>query len=156
MGVRKFAEIVAAKSGAKMQVKAFPSNQLGSEHQQTSALQGGAQEMQSPATTSLVGIVKDYGAIDFPFTVTNHAQAFSLLDGPLGTALLEKLPEKGLVGLAYWDLGFRNVTNSKRSANATRSIPASGSPRAWPAGRTVLPTPRPAESRGRSGPDPPP
>ncbi len=114
MGVRKFAEIVAAKSGGKIQVKEFPSNQLGSEQQQTSALQGGVQEMQSPATTSLVGIVKDYGVIDFPFTVTNHAQAFSLLDGPLGTALLEKLPEKGLVGLAYWDLGFRNVTNSKR------------------------------------------
>jgi len=114
MGVKKFAEIVAAKSGGKMQVKEFPSNQLGNEQQQTSALQGGVQEMQSPATTSVVGIVKDYGVIDFPFTVSNHAQAFALLDGPLGKALLEKLPEKGLVGLAYWDLGFRNVTNSKR------------------------------------------
>ena len=114
MGVKKFAELVAAKSGGKMQVKEFPSNQLGTEQQQTSALQGGVQEMQAPATTSLVGIVKDYGVIDFPFTVGNHAQAFALLDGPLGKALLEKLPEKGLVGLAYWDLGFRNVTNSKR------------------------------------------
>jgi tripartite ATP-independent transporter DctP family solute receptor len=113
-GVQKFAELVAAKSGGKMQVKEFPSNQLGTEQQQTSALQGGVQEMQSPATTSIVGIVKDFGVIDFPFTVANHAQAFALLDGPLGTALLEKLPEKGLVGLAYWDLGFRNVTNSKR------------------------------------------
>jgi tripartite ATP-independent transporter DctP family solute receptor len=114
MGVKKFAEIVAAKSGGKLQVKEFPSNQLGPEQQQTSALQGGVQEMQSPATTSLVGFAKDFGVIDFPFTVANHAQAFALLDGPLGAALLEKLPEKGLVGLAYWDLGFRNVTNSKR------------------------------------------
>jgi len=114
MGVKKFAELVAVKSGGKLQVKEFPSNQLGTEQQQTSALQGGVQEMQAPATTSLVGIVKDYGVIDFPFTVANHAQAFALLDGPLGTTLLEKLPEKGLVGLAYWDLGFRNVTNSKR------------------------------------------
>jgi tripartite ATP-independent transporter DctP family solute receptor len=114
MGVHKFAELVATKSGGKLQVKEFPSNQLGSEQQQTSALQGGVQEMQAPATTSLVGIVKDYGVVDFPFSVTNHAQAFALLDGPLGKALLEKLPEKGLIGLAYWDLGFRNVTNSKR------------------------------------------
>jgi tripartite ATP-independent transporter DctP family solute receptor len=114
MGVKKFSELAAAKSGGKMQVKEFPSNQLGTEQQQTSALQGGVQEMQAPATTSLVGIVKDYGVIDFPFTVGNHAQAFALLDGPLGSALLDKLPEKGLVGLAYWDLGFRNVTNSKR------------------------------------------
>ena len=114
MGVKKFAELVAAKSGGKLQVKEFPSNQLGTEQQQTSALQGGVQEMQAPATTSIVGIVKDFGVIDFPFTVSNHAQAFALLDGPLGKSLLEKLPEKGLVGLAYWDLGFRNVTNSKR------------------------------------------
>jgi tripartite ATP-independent transporter DctP family solute receptor len=114
MGVKKFAELVAAKSGGKLQVKEFPSNTLGTEQQQTSALQGGVQEMQAPATTSLVGIVKDYGIVDFPFIVGNHAQAFALLDGPLGKALFEKLPEKGLVGLAYWDLGFRNVTNSKR------------------------------------------
>lgn len=114
MGVKKFAELVGAKSGGKLQVKEFPSNQLGTEQQQTSALQGGVQEMQAPATTSLVGIVKDFGVIDFPFTVSNHGQAFALLDGPLGKALLEKLPEKGLIGLAYWDLGFRNVTNSKR------------------------------------------
>ena len=112
--VKKFGEIVSAKSGGKMQVKEYPSNQLGTEQQQTSGLQGGVQEMQSPATTSLVGIVKDYGVIDFPLTVSSYPQAFSLMDGPLGTALLEKLPEKGLIGLGYWDLGFRNVTNSKR------------------------------------------
>ncbi|WP_153109269.1 TRAP transporter substrate-binding protein [Propionivibrio limicola] len=112
--VKKFGELVAAKSGGKMQVREFPSNQLGTEQQQTAALQGGVQEMQSPATTSLVGLVKDYGVIDFPFSVSNYSQAFSLVDGPLGSALLEKLPEKGLVGLGYWDLGFRNVTNSKR------------------------------------------
>jgi len=95
-------------------VKEFPSNQLGTEQQQTQALRGGTQEMQSPATTSVVGLVKDLGVIDFPFAVSNYAQAFALMDGPLGEALSKKLPEKGLVGLAYWDLGFRNVTNSKR------------------------------------------
>lgn len=113
-GVKKFAELVAQKSGGKLVVKEFPSNQLGTEQQQTSALQGGIQEMQAPATTSLVGHVKDYGVLDFPFTVTSYQQAFAMVDGPLGKALLDKLPEKGLIGLAYWDLGFRNVTNSKR------------------------------------------
>jgi tripartite ATP-independent transporter DctP family solute receptor len=114
-GVQKFAEIVAAKSGGKIRVREYPANQLGSEMQQQSALRAGTQEMQSPATTSLVGIVKDYGLIDFPFIVSTPQQADALLDGPLGAALLAKLPEKGLVGLAYWDLGFRNVTNSKRA-----------------------------------------
>lgn len=113
-GVQKFTEIVAAKSGGKIKVKEYPANQLGSEMQQQSALRAGTQEMQSPATTSLVGIVKDYGLIDFPFIVATGQQADALLDGPLGSALLAKLPEKGLVGLGYWDLGFRNVTNSRR------------------------------------------
>jgi tripartite ATP-independent transporter DctP family solute receptor len=113
-GVKKFAEIVAEKSGGKIRVREFPSNQLGSEIQQTSALQGGVQEMQSPASTTLVGIVKEFGVFDLPFIVSTPQQADALLDGPVGKALLARLPEKGLVGLTFWDLGFRNVTNSKR------------------------------------------
>ena len=114
LGVRKFAEIVSARSGGRIRVREFPSNQLGSEMQQQAALRGGTQEMQSPATTSLVGIVKEFGLVDFPFLVSTPDQADQLLDGPVGSALLAKLPERDLVGLCYWDLGFRNVTNSRR------------------------------------------
>src|SRR5262245_14332989 len=64
LGVKKFTEIVAAKTGGKILVKEFPANQLGSEMQQQSALRGGTQEMQSPATTSLAGIVKEFGLLD--------------------------------------------------------------------------------------------
>jgi tripartite ATP-independent transporter DctP family solute receptor len=114
MGVKRFGELLAAKSGGKLKVHEFPASQLGNEMQQQSALQGGVQEMSAPATTSLAGIVKEFGLVDFPFSVANFAQADALLDGPLGQALIAKLPEKGLVALGYWDLGFRNVTNSKR------------------------------------------
>jgi tripartite ATP-independent transporter DctP family solute receptor len=114
LGAQRFAELVAAKSGGKLKVQEFPSSALGSDMQQQSALQGGVQEMVVPSTTSLAGIVKEFGLIDFPFSVSSFAQADALLDGPFGKALLAKLPEKGLVGLGFWDLGFRNVTNSKR------------------------------------------
>jgi TRAP-type transport system periplasmic protein len=114
MGARKFAELVASKSGGKLHVKEYPSSQLGNELQQQSALQGGVQEMSAPAPTSLAGIVKEFGLLDFPFIVSDFKQADALVDGPVGKALLAKLPEKGLVGLAFFDLGFRNVTNSKR------------------------------------------
>ena len=113
-GVKRFAEVLAAKSGGKLKVQEYPSSTLGNELQQQSALQGGVQEMSAPATTSLAGIVKEFGLVDFPFSVANFAQADALLDGPLGQALIARLPEKGLVALGYWDLGFRNVTNSKR------------------------------------------
>ncbi|RYX93494.1 MAG: TRAP transporter substrate-binding protein [Comamonadaceae bacterium] len=114
-GVKRFSELLAKKSGGKFKVQEFPASQLGNEMQQQSALQGGVQEMSAPATTSLAGIVKEFGLVDFPFAVSTFAQADQLLDGPFGQALIAKLPEKGLVALAYWDLGFRNVTNSKRA-----------------------------------------
>ena len=113
-GVKRFAEVLSAKSGGKLVVREFPASTLGNEMQQQSALQGGVQEMSAPATTSLAGIVREFGLIDLPFAIGNFAQADALLDGPLGQALIAKLPEKGLVALGYWDLGFRNVTNSKR------------------------------------------
>ncbi|MBE7366380.1 TRAP transporter substrate-binding protein [Ramlibacter pallidus] len=114
LGVKRFAEILSAKSGGKMKVQEFPASQLGNEMQQQSALQGGVQQMSAPATTSLAGIVKEFGLVDFPFSVGSFEQDDALLDGPLGQALIARLPEKGLVALGYWDLGFRNVTNSRQ------------------------------------------
>ena len=113
-GVKKFAELVAAKSGGKFTVKEFPSSQLGNELQQQSAMQGGVQEMFVASTTSLAGIVKEFGLFDFPFIFANGKQADAMVDGPLGKAITAKLVDKGLLVLGFFDLGFRNVTNSKR------------------------------------------
>ena len=113
-GVKKFAEIVAAKSGGKIKVTEYPSSQLGNELQQQSALQGGVQEMLVASTTSLAGIVKEFGLFDFPFLFSNAQQADAMVDGPLGKMLAGKLAEKGVVVLGFFDLGFRNVTNGKR------------------------------------------
>lgn len=122
LGVKKFAELLAAKSGGKLKVNEFPSNQLGNELQQQSALQGGVQEMTAPSTSSLAGIVKEFGLIDFPFALASFEQADALLDGPFGQALVARLPEKGLIALGYWDLGFRNVTNSRRPINRPEDL----------------------------------
>ncbi|MEN9905526.1 MAG: hypothetical protein RLZZ555_2091, partial [Pseudomonadota bacterium] len=113
-GVKKFSDIVSAKSGGKLKVREFPSLQLGNEMQQLSALAGGVQEMFAPGTAPVAGMVKDFALLDLPFLVETPEQADALLDGPFGQALLAKLPEKGLVGLAFWENGFRHVTNSKR------------------------------------------
>src|SRR6185369_8877721 len=113
-GVKKFGEIVAAKSGGKIAVKEFASSQLGNELQQQSALQGGVQEMLVASTTSLTGVVKELGLFDFPFLFSNGKQADAMVDGPLGKMLGAKLADKGIVVLGFFDLGFRNVTNSKR------------------------------------------
>jgi TRAP-type transport system periplasmic protein len=121
-GVKKFAEIVAARSGGKLKVQEFPSSTLGNELQQQSALQGGVQEMFVASTTSLAGIVKEFGLFDFPFLFANARQADAMVDGPLGKMVAGKLPDKGIVVLGFFDLGFRNVTNSKRSITKAEDL----------------------------------
>ncbi len=75
---------------------------------------GGVQEMLVASTTSLAGIVKEFGLLDFPFLFSNPRQADAMVDGPLGKMLASRLADKGIVVLGFFDLGFRNVTNSKR------------------------------------------
>lgn len=115
MGVQKFAEVLEQKSAGKMKVREFGSSQLGSEQQQQAALRGGTQEMFTNSPTSLVGLVKEFGVLDLPFSFSSVDEATSVVDGPFGKLLLDKLAERDIVGLAFWDLGgFRNVTNSRR------------------------------------------
>ncbi|MDQ0044337.1 TRAP transporter substrate-binding protein [Variovorax boronicumulans] len=117
VGVKKYAEIVASRSGGKLKIKEFGSSVLGSDAQQISALQGGIQEMVLPSTTVVGPLIKEFSLIDMPFTITTPGQADAMLQGAFGQELLKKLPEKGLIGLDYWETGFRNFTNSRKPIN---------------------------------------
>lgn len=112
-GVAKFVELVDARSHGQIKIKAFYSGALGNDVQVTSALQGGTIEFTVPQTTTLTGMVKEYEILDYPFLFSDEQQADKVLDGPVGQKLLDLLPAKGLVGLAYWENGFFNATNSK-------------------------------------------
>ncbi|MGZ5182372.1 MAG: TRAP transporter substrate-binding protein [Ramlibacter sp.] len=107
------AEDLAKRTGGKMRMKGFASASLGSDLQMQNALIGGAQEMTVVSTATLVGIVDDFGVFDLPFLFRNEREADAILDGPVGQQLMAKLESKGLVGLVYWENGFRNLTNSK-------------------------------------------
>jgi tripartite ATP-independent transporter DctP family solute receptor len=105
---------VEKRSGGKMRLRAVGAAALGSDVQMQQALIGGAQEMMVGSTATLVGIVKEMALWDTPFLFNNGAEADAILDGPVGQKVMAKMPEKGLVGLVYWENGFRNLTNSKR------------------------------------------
>lgn len=113
-GAAKFAELVAAKSGGKMQVKIYNSGQLGSEVQQIGATQGGTQDFVLLSSTPLTSLVKDLQVLDFPGLMDRTDAADALLDGPVGSSMLAKFQDKSLVGLSFWENGFRQFTNSKR------------------------------------------
>ncbi len=110
-----FVDEVAKLSGGKMKVRAIGAAALGPDNQMQQALIGGAQEMMVGSTATLVGITKEMALWDTPFLISNVKEADAMLDGPVGDKVRNKLQEKGLVGLVYWENGFRNLTNSKRA-----------------------------------------
>ncbi|WP_169806059.1 TRAP transporter substrate-binding protein DctP, partial [Azohydromonas lata] len=71
MGVEKFAELVAQKSGGKLTVKPFPGGTLGPDAQVVSAMQGGTVEMNVMNASLLAGNVKEMAVFDYPFLFNN-------------------------------------------------------------------------------------
>ena len=70
----------------------------------------------------LASQVKDFEVFDFPFMFASAKEADAIVDGPFGEKLEAKLQEKNIVGLAYFELGFRQLTNSKRAVNTVDDI----------------------------------
>jgi len=113
-GMERFAEIVAAKSGGKMKVNLFPGGVLGSDQANVSALQGGTLDMVVLNSGILASQAKEFGVFDFPFMFASPKEADAVVDGPFGKMMHDKLLAHGIVGLAFWELGFRDITNSRR------------------------------------------
>ena len=122
VGASKFSELVAAKSGGKMKVNVFPGGTLGGDAANVSALQGGTIEFVLLNSGILASQVKDFEVFDFPFMFASAKEADAIVDGPFGEKLEAKLQDKGIVGLAYFELGFRQLTNSKRPVNTVDDI----------------------------------
>jgi len=116
VSMNRFAELVAAKSGGKIKVKTYFGGTLGNDVTFVSQLQGGVLEMAIPEASTLVGIksLKEFGLINLPLLFADSKEADAVLDGAFGKRLTAKLPEAGLVGLGFWENGFRHVTNSRR------------------------------------------
>ena len=115
LGVRKFAELVEQKSKGRIKISVYSGAQLGSDQQMQAALRGGTQEFTAPSTATLANLIKEFGVFGLPFSFANEKQAYAVFDGPFGQSILAKLAEKDIIGLAYWENGFRHFTNSKRA-----------------------------------------
>jgi tripartite ATP-independent transporter DctP family solute receptor len=112
-GAKKFADLVAERSGGKIKVALFPGGQLGGDLQVVSALQGGnVVDLTVLNAGLLAGIDKAFGLYDLPFLFDSGKVADAVVDGPVGTKLNRLIEDKGLHALGYFELGFRNVTNS--------------------------------------------
>ncbi|HTS23976.1 MAG TPA: DctP family TRAP transporter solute-binding subunit [Casimicrobiaceae bacterium] len=114
-GAARFAELVSAKTNGRVAVKVYGDGALGGDLQIISSLQQGSVEMALMNAGLLNGIAREFAVVDFPFLFASEEEAAAVLDGPMGQKLLGLLPPKGLVGLAFTELGFRHVHNSKHA-----------------------------------------
>lgn len=108
------AQRVEAQSQGRLRIELFPGGKLGDDVSMIKAMQAGTQDMGGPDGSTLSSLVKDFSVISYPFTFINEAEADAILDGHWGQSLMAKLPAQGVVGLAFFENGFRQMTNSRR------------------------------------------
>ena len=118
----KFAEVLKAKSGGRIEVQVAPSAQLGDDAAMVTALRTGALDLSANSQGAVANAVPEYSAFGMPFMFSSPAAAFKLLDGPLGKELADKSAEKGLILLGTWDNGIRQMTNSKHPINKVEDM----------------------------------
>ncbi|MBP2561701.1 tripartite ATP-independent transporter DctP family solute receptor [Neorhizobium galegae] len=116
-GINAMQKCLDEKSGGKIKLTAFWGGALGGDLQATQALRSGVQEAVVTSSSPLVGIVPALGVFDLPFLFGNAQEAYKVLDGKFGDMMNQKLDAAGLVNLAYWENGFRNLSNSVRPVN---------------------------------------
>lgn len=110
----RFAEVLKAKSGGRIEVTVAPSAQLGDDAAMVTALRTGALDLSANSQGALANAVPEYAAFGMPFLFGSLPQAWKVLDGPLGKELAERTADKGMVVLGYWDNGIRHMSNSKK------------------------------------------
>ncbi|WP_368503916.1 TRAP transporter substrate-binding protein [Alkalihalophilus sp. As8PL] len=113
-GLEKFAELVEERTDGSIVVETYHSGQLGDDRSMMEALQLGTQEVTVPSTAPIANFVSEFSVFDFPFLFPSSEVADEVLDGEVGQSFLDKLEDQNLMGLAYWENGFRNLTNSKQ------------------------------------------
>lgn len=118
----KFCELLDKKSGGKMKAKMYGSSALGKDTAVVSSMQGGVIDMGIMNANLLTGLVKDFGVLDFPFAFPTAQVAYKVLDGEWGKKLGDKLLDKGIVNLGYWEMGYLNYHTGTRQIKKLEDI----------------------------------
>ncbi|MGE5577055.1 MAG: TRAP transporter substrate-binding protein [Syntrophothermus sp.] len=122
LGLAKFAELVAQRTGNRVQIQIFPNAQLGNERDMIEGLQIGTIDLVVSSTGPVGNFAPKMMVVDLPFLFRDRDHAYKVLDGEIGKTLLKQLEPKGIRGLAFWENGFRHLTNSKRPINGPADL----------------------------------
>jgi tripartite ATP-independent transporter DctP family solute receptor len=118
----KFEELVEARTDGKVNIEIFPNASLGDERTLLEGMQIGTVDMGVITNGPVANFVEEMAVFELPFLFPSPEAAYSVLDGPIGQELLDKLADVNLKGLAYAERGFRNLTNSERAVNSPEDL----------------------------------
>ncbi len=115
LGSLRFAELVKERTNGKIVIDVFPSSQIGNERDLIEGLPLGTVDFVLTSTGPMASFEPKYGAPDLAFIFRDLPHAYKVLDGPVGKELFQALEPLGIKGLAWFENGFRQITNSKRA-----------------------------------------
>lgn len=106
----KFANQVGEQSKGKLKVTVFPNQELGSDDQMLEMTRNGTLDLVLIPTAKLSSAIPAMQYADLPFYFSNREELYGMLDGEPGQLLLSKLSRIDLVGLTFWENGFKQFT----------------------------------------------
>jgi C4-dicarboxylate-binding protein DctP len=109
-----FKKIAEERTKGRVKVEVYPNSQLYKDKEEMEALQLGAVQMLAPSLAKFAPLgVKEFEVFDLPFIFDDYKELHAVTQGPVGAKLLKKLEAKGILGLAYWDNGFKVMSGNK-------------------------------------------
>ncbi|HEY1392231.1 MAG TPA: TRAP transporter substrate-binding protein [Methylibium sp.] len=113
-GADSFKKLAEERTKGRVKVEVYPNSQLYKDKEELEALQLGSVQMLAPSLSKFGPLgVREFEAFDLPYLFDNYDELHKVTRGPVGEALLKRLQPRGIVGLAYWDNGFKEFTANK-------------------------------------------
>lgn len=113
IAAKKFNDLLQERTKGELKLKLFPDSTLGNAQAMISGVRGGTIDMEMSGSNNFAGLSPVMNLLDVPFLFRDTAHAHKTLDGKVGDDLKASLEGKGLKVLAYWENGWRDVTNSR-------------------------------------------
>ncbi len=115
-------EKLEEKAPGKWKIELYPDGLLGDAAKMCDSIQMGTLELTAPPSSTVANYVPEMGMFDMPYLFTSYEQVDAVLDGEIGQALAEKISDKGMKLLAYWEVGFRCLANNKRPVESVDDV----------------------------------
>jgi tripartite ATP-independent transporter DctP family solute receptor len=110
---RRMAELLKEKTGGKLTMSIHPAGELGNDGALLEGVRLGSIDIAVTGNPFFTTFAPRLNVMDLPYLFRDVGHAHRVMDGPIGVELLKDLERNRMKGLAFWELGFRHITNSK-------------------------------------------